>query len=118
MSGAGQTPLTQRGAAPVNILILQERPQSMGGRLLLKAGQVGLTVVDAHSGLVLLKLVCVSTTFLSPYFLECVPGQGAAGAGALKTGAGVQRITVSLLMRRTEGRITDNCLGKLTFRTI
>ena len=116
MSGAGQAPLTQRGAAPVNILILQERPQSMGGRLLMKAGQVGLTVVDAHSGLVLLKLVCVSTTFLSPYFLECIPGEGAAGA--LQTGAAAQRITVNLWVMRTDGRITASCLSELTFRTI
>ena len=110
MSGVGQ-----RGAAPVNILILQERPQSMGGRLLLETGQVVLTV-DTNSRLVLFKLICVSTTFLPPYFLECVPGQRAAGA--LKTGAAVQRITVRLLMKRTDGRITDNCLRKLTFRTI
>ena len=106
MSGGGQTPLlTQRGAAPVNILVFQERPQSMGGRLWLETGQLVLTV-DTNSGLVLFKLICVSTTFLSPDFLESVPGQGAAGA--LKAGAGVQRITVSLLMMRAVGRITDN----------
>ena len=98
----------------MNILILQERPQSMGGRLLLETGQVVLAV-DTNSRLVLFKLICVSTTFLPPYFLECVPGQRVAGA--LKTGAGGQGITVSLLMMRTEARITD-CLGKLTFRTI
>ena len=83
MSGAGQTPLlAQRGAAPVNILILQERPQSMGGRRLLETGQVVLTV-DTNSRLVLFKLICVSTTFLSPYFLECVPRERVGGA--LKT---------------------------------
>ena len=108
MSGGGQTPLlAERGAAPVDILILQE---GLGW----ETGQLVLTV-DTNSRLVLFKLICVSATFLSPYFLECVPGQRVAGA--LKTGAGVQRITVSLLMMRTEARITD-CLSKLTFRTI
>ena len=49
MSGGGQTPLlTQRGAAPVNILVFQERPQSMGGRLWLETGQLVLTV-DTNS---------------------------------------------------------------------
>ena len=116
MPGVGQTPLTQRGAATVNILILQERPQSVGGGLRLKTGQVVLTVVDTDSGLVLLKLICVSTTFLSSYFLECVPGKRAAGA--LQTGAAAQRITGILLMMRTDGRISANSLSKLTFRTI
>ena len=87
----------------------------MGGRLLLETGQVGLAV-DTNSRLVLFKLICVSSTFLPPDLLECVPGQRAAGA--LKTGAAGLRITTRLLMKRTDGRLTDNCLSKLTFRTI
>ena len=114
MPARGQTPPTERGAAPVNVLVLQERPQSMWRRLLWGTGQAVLTV-DTDSGLVLLKLICVSTAFLSPYFLECVPGERVAGA--LRTGAAVQRITESLLVMRSEAGIT-NCLSKLTFGTI
>ena len=82
---------------------------------MLETGQVGLAV-DTNSRLVLFKLICVSSTFLPPYLLECVPGQRAAGA--LKTGVAGQRITTRLLMKRTDGSLTDNCLSKLTFRTI
>ena len=109
MSGGGQTPLlAERGTAPVDVLILQE---GLGW----ETGQLVLTV-DTNSRLVLFKLICVSSTFLPPDLLECVPGQRAAGA--LKTGAAGLRITTRLLMKRTDGRLTDNCLSKLTFRTI
>ena len=79
MSGSGQASvLAQRRTAPVHVLVLQ----SSGRGLVLQTGELVLPV-DTDGRLILFKLICVSTTFLSPYFLESVPCERVAGA--LKT---------------------------------
>ena len=115
VSGSGQASvLAQRRTAPVHVLVLQ----SSGRGLVLQTGELVLPV-DTDGRLILFKLICVSTTFLSPYFLESVPCERVAGA--LKTWTAVQRITFTttvFLGSRTHGSRILLSLIKLTFGTI
>ena len=116
MSGGRQTSLlTQGGTAPVHLLVLQ----AGRGGVRLETGEL-VVLVYADGGLILFKLVCISPTFLSPDFLESVPGERAAGA--LEAEAAVQWFSLTSTNSTTElltvGVWIFLVLIELTFRTV